>query len=55
MSFYETLRHFADSYWLVLIFGLYLLLCLWHFRPAAKTHIDAAKLSIFKDDDDVRS
>lgn len=52
MSFYETLRHFADSYWLALIFGLYLLLCLWHFRPGARRHVDAAKHSIFKDDDD---
>lgn len=55
MSFYETLRHFADSYWLVLIFGLYLLLCLWSFRPAAKDRVEAAKNSIFKDDDDVQS
>jgi cytochrome c oxidase cbb3-type subunit 4 len=29
------------------------MLCLWHFRPAAKGHVEAAKLSIFKDDDDV--
>ncbi|ODT01590.1 MAG: cytochrome C oxidase Cbb3 [Erythrobacter sp. SCN 62-14] len=52
MSFYETLRHFADSYWLALIFGLYLTLCLWHFRPGAKRHVETAKHSIFKDDDD---
>lgn len=52
MSFYETLRHFADSYGLVVIFALYLTLCLWHFRPAAKRHVEAAKHSIFKDDDD---
>lgn len=52
MSFYETLRHFADSYWLALIFGLYLMLCLWHFRPGARRYREAAKNSIFKDDDD---
>jgi cytochrome c oxidase cbb3-type subunit 4 len=52
VSFYETLRHFADSYGLAVIFALYCLLCLWHFRPAAKDHVAAAKLSIFKDDDD---
>jgi cytochrome c oxidase cbb3-type subunit IV len=55
MSFYETLRHFADSYWLVLIFALYLMLCLWHFRPAAKRHRETAKHSIFMEDDDVQS
>ena len=52
MSFYEVLRHFADSYGLVIIFALYLLLCAWHFRPGAKSRIDAAKHSIFKDEDD---
>ena len=51
MSFYETFRHFADSYGLVLIFGLYLLLCLWHFRPGAKAGVEAAKHSIFEEDD----
>ncbi len=51
MRFYETLRHFADSYWLALIFGLYLMLCLWHFRPGAGHHVDAAKHSIFTEDD----
>ncbi|QIQ85401.1 cbb3-type cytochrome c oxidase subunit 3 [Erythrobacter sp.] len=53
MSFYETLRHFADSYGLVVIVALYLILCLWHFRPGAGRHVDAAKHSIFKDDSDV--
>lgn len=53
MSFYETLRHFADSYGLVVIFALYLILCLWHFRPGARRHVEAAKHSIFKDDHDV--
>jgi len=52
VSFYETLRHFADSYGLAVIFALYLGLCLWHFRPGAHRHVDAAKHSIFKDDDD---
>lgn len=52
MSLYETLRHFADSYALAMICALYLTLCLWHFRPAAKGHVAAAKHSIFKDDDD---
>ena len=51
MSIYETLRHFADSYGLAMIVALYLVLCLWHFLPGAKPHVEAAKLSIFKDDD----
>ncbi|MBU2586793.1 MAG: cbb3-type cytochrome c oxidase subunit 3 [Erythrobacter sp.] len=54
MSLYEILRHFADSFGLVVIFALYLTLCLWHFRPGAKAHVEAAKHSIFKDEDDVQ-
>jgi cytochrome c oxidase cbb3-type subunit 4 len=53
MSFYETFRHFADSYGLAIMFGLYLLLCVWHFLPRASRHVEAAKNSIFKEDDDV--
>ncbi|MDP5103994.1 MAG: cbb3-type cytochrome c oxidase subunit 3 [Erythrobacter sp.] len=52
MTFYETLRHFADSYGLAVIVALYLVLCLWHFLPGGKAHVEAAKFSIFKDDDD---
>jgi len=52
VTLYETLRHFADSYGLALIVALYCVLCLWHFRPAARGHVEAAKLSIFKDEDD---
>jgi len=50
MSLYTALRHFADSYALAVICALYLVLCLWHFRPAAKPHRTDAKLSIFRDD-----
>jgi cytochrome c oxidase cbb3-type subunit 4 len=52
VTLYEHLRHFADSYGLTVIVALYLTLCLWHFRPAARGHVAAAKLSIFKDDSD---
>jgi cytochrome c oxidase cbb3-type subunit 4 len=52
VSFYETLRHFADSFGLAVIVALYLTLCLWHFRPGASPHVAAAKHSIFKDDED---
>lgn len=50
-SFYDTFRHFADSYGLVMIFGLYLVLCGWHFLPRSKPHVETAKHSIFKGDD----
>lgn len=51
MSLYETLRHFADSYGLVVIFGLYLLLCGWHFLPRSREGVEQAKHSIFQEDD----
>lgn len=51
MSLYTALRHFADSYALAMICVLYLVLCLWHFRPGAKPFVADAKLSIFRDDD----
>lgn len=51
MSFYEAFRHFADSYGLVVIFGLYLLLCGWHFLPRSRSSVEEARNSIFKDDD----
>ena len=53
MSFYEIFRHFADSYGLLLIFGLYLLLCAWPFLPRASQRVEDAKNLIFKEDDDV--
>jgi cytochrome c oxidase cbb3-type subunit IV len=51
MTLYTVLRHFADSYGLALICGLYLTLCLWHFRPGAGRFVADAKHSIFRDDD----
>jgi len=53
MTFYEALRHFADSYGLAIIFGLYLLLCGWHFLPQSRAGVEEAKNSIFKEDDHV--
>ena len=52
MSFYEQLRHFADSYFLVFMFIVFLALCLWPFRPGSREHVDNARNSIFKDDND---
>ena len=45
MSVYETLRHFADSYALVVMLVLFIGLCDWPFRPGAKKrNRDAANL-----------
>ena len=52
MTFYEELRHFADSYFLIFMFGVFLLLCLWPFRPGAEDDVDQARTSIFKEDHD---
>ncbi len=52
MSFYDSLRHFADSYALVVMFAVFVGLCAWPFRPGAKAHNQQAAHSIFKDDDD---
>lgn len=52
MSLYDQIRHFADSHGLVIIFGLFLLLCLWPFRPGAARRNEAAAQSIFAEDHD---
>ena len=52
MSVYETLRHFADSYALVVMVAVFLTLCAWPFRPGAKRHNRAAAHLIFKDEND---
>ena len=53
MSLYETLRHLADSYGLVMIFALYLVLCGWSFLPNSKARVEQAKHSIFEEDENV--
>ncbi len=52
MSFYETLRHFADSYALVFMLVVFLALCAWPFRPGAKKRNQHAATMIFKEQDD---
>ncbi|ANC50509.1 cb-type cytochrome c oxidase subunit IV [Aurantiacibacter atlanticus] len=50
-STYETLRHFADSWGLLVMVILFAGLVAWPFRPGSKKrNRDAADL-IFKDDD----
>lgn len=50
-STYEVLRHFADSWGLAAMVLVFVILCLWPFRPGAKPDNDAAANMIFKDDD----
>ena len=51
-STYEALRHFADS-WALLVMLLVFVACVaWPFRRGNREHNDAAAHMIFKDDDD---
>ena len=52
MSFYETLRHFADSYALIMMLVLFVGLCAWPFRPGAKQRNHEAATLIFEGQDD---
>ncbi|WP_284126158.1 cbb3-type cytochrome c oxidase subunit 3 [Parerythrobacter aestuarii] len=52
MNTYESLRHFADSYGLAVMVGLFLILCLWPFRPGSTDRNRAAATMIFEDQDD---
>ena len=52
MSFYETLRHFADSYALIAMFGVFVILCAWPFRPGARQRNQDAATLIFEGQDD---
>jgi cytochrome c oxidase cbb3-type subunit 4 len=51
MSQYDTLRHLADSWGLVVMTGVFLALCAWPFRPGAKNANHTAASMIFEDDD----
>ncbi|WP_296676940.1 cbb3-type cytochrome c oxidase subunit 3 [Novosphingobium sp.] len=52
MSTYETLRHFADGLALAGMIVLFLILCLWPFRPGAKSLNASAAQSIFEGGED---
>lgn len=52
MSFYETLRHFADSYALIVMLVLFLGLCAWPFRPGSGKRNHHAATMIFEGQDD---
>ncbi|NML94125.1 cbb3-type cytochrome c oxidase subunit 3 [Novosphingobium olei] len=51
-STYDLLRHLADSWGLVAMGIVFLVLCLWPFRPGARVTNDEAATSIFKDEND---
>lgn len=51
MSHYDTLRHLADSWGLVVMTAVFLGLCAWPFRPGARSANEAAATMIFEDED----
>ncbi len=51
-SVYETLRHIADSWGLLVMMGVFAVLIAWPFRPGAASRNHEAATLIFKDDDD---
>ena len=52
MTAYETLRHLADSYGLIVMMAIFVILCAWPFRPGARKYNRAAANSIFEGQDD---
>ncbi len=48
---YDALRHFADSWGLVMLGCIFLALVGWTFRKGASAAMDRAANSIFEDDD----
>jgi len=51
-STYNMLRHFADSWFLVGMAVIFIVLALWPFRPGAKGKNHEAATMIFKDEND---
>jgi cytochrome c oxidase cbb3-type subunit 4 len=51
-STYDMLRHFADSWGLLVMLGCFLLLVLWPFRPGNSQRNSEAANMIFKDEND---
>jgi cytochrome c oxidase cbb3-type subunit IV len=50
-STYETLRHLADSWGLLGMAVLFLVLAAWPFRPSARDRNQSAAMTIFEDDE----
>jgi cytochrome c oxidase cbb3-type subunit 4 len=52
---YDEVRHFADSWGLIVMVAMFLLFIAWPFRKGARHHHDEAANMIFKEDDNGRS
>lgn len=51
---YDTLRHLADSWGLIAMAAIFLVLVCWPFRPGARQHNEhAAKMIFDQDESDV--
>ena len=48
---YDALRHLADSWGLVVMGAVFLILIGWNFRPGARPHHDHASTMIFENED----
>src|SRR3546814_69488 len=48
---YDEVRHFADSWGLIVMVAMFLLFVAWPFRKGARRHHDEAANMIFKDDE----
>jgi cytochrome c oxidase cbb3-type subunit IV len=51
MSDYDALRHFADSWGLVMMGVLFLAFVGWTFLPGSRARSDRARTSILEDED----
>jgi cytochrome c oxidase cbb3-type subunit 4 len=51
-SFYDNLRHIADSWALLAMVAVFVVLCAWPFLPGGKDRSQEAAEAILKDDDD---
>lgn len=51
-STYETLRHLADSWGLLAMVLVFLVLIAWPFRPGTRSRNEEAATMIFKDEND---
>jgi cytochrome c oxidase cbb3-type subunit 4 len=51
-SLYDNLRHLADSWGLIVMLAVFVVLCAWPFRPGARARNRAAAEAIFKDEND---
>lgn len=51
-STYDMLRHFADSWGLLAMAAVFLVLTAWPFLPGAREKNESAATMIFKDEND---